>query len=74
MLRLMLAVVLVTVAAHASDAQTRPLALADYYRVETVNGTAISPDGRTIAYVRTFIVESENRRQSEIWEIGRAHV
>lgn len=50
-------------------AQTRPLALTDYYRVETVNGTAISPDGRTVAYVRTFIVESENRRHSEIWAV-----
>ncbi len=50
-------------------AQTRPIALADYYRVETVNGTTLSPDGRTVVYVRTFIVESENRRHSEIWAV-----
>jgi dipeptidyl aminopeptidase/acylaminoacyl peptidase len=69
MVRLMLAFVLTVVAAGVSGAQTRSLALTDYYRVETVNGTAISPDGRTVAYVRTFIVESENRRQSEIWAV-----
>jgi dipeptidyl aminopeptidase/acylaminoacyl peptidase len=54
-------------AAVSAPAQTRPLTLQDYYRVETVNGTAISPDGRTVVYVRTFIVEGENRRHSEIW-------
>lgn len=52
-----------------ASAQTRPLALSDYYRVETVNGTTLSPDGRTVVYVRTFIVESENRRHSEIWAV-----
>lgn len=69
MVRLMVAVVLAVAAAGPSNAQTRPLALTDYYRVEAVNGTAISPDGRTVAYVRTFVVESENRRHSEIWAV-----
>ncbi len=55
--------------AGVAEAQTRPLALTDYYALQTLNGTAISPDGRTVAYVRTFIVESENRRHSEIWVV-----
>ncbi|MGD9903500.1 MAG: prolyl oligopeptidase family serine peptidase [Vicinamibacterales bacterium] len=59
---------LVLVATLPAAAQTpRPITLADYYRVETVNGTALSPDGRWVAFVRTVIVESENRRHSDIW-------
>lgn len=57
-----------TVTARAQS-PARPVELADYYRVETLNGTALSPDGRTVAFVRTFIVESENRRHSEIWTV-----
>jgi dipeptidyl aminopeptidase/acylaminoacyl peptidase len=34
-----------------------------------VNGTAISPDGRTVVYVRSVILEPENRRNSEIWAV-----
>ena len=45
----------------------RPLTLDDYYRVEQVGGPAISPDGKWVAFVRTTIVEQENRRHSEIW-------
>jgi Tol biopolymer transport system component len=70
--RTLAAVVAIAVAATArADAQTapRPVELADYYRLEAINGTAISPDGRTVAFVRTFIVEAENRRHSEIWTV-----
>ena len=45
----------------------RPLELADYYRIETATSPAISPDGTRVAFVRNRIVESENRRLSEIW-------
>lgn len=72
MMRRLLAVSLVAAALGGSLlAQTpaRPVALADYYQVETVNGTALSPDGRTVAFVRTVIVEPENRRHSEIWTV-----
>jgi dipeptidyl aminopeptidase/acylaminoacyl peptidase len=64
-----LALTFVATAVVSASAQTRPLTLQDYYRVETVNGTAISPDGRTVVYVRTYVVESENRRHSEIWAV-----
>jgi dipeptidyl aminopeptidase/acylaminoacyl peptidase len=67
MARLFIAFVITVASAGLSDAQTRPLALTDYYRLQSVGQTAISPDGRTVAFVRTFIVESENRRHSEIW-------
>ena len=66
--RLSLALGIVAAALAPAAAQSpRPIELADYYKVEAVNGTALSPDGRWAAFVRTVIVESENRRHSEIW-------
>ncbi|MBZ5728776.1 MAG: S9 family peptidase [Acidobacteriia bacterium] len=45
----------------------RPLQLEDYYRIETAAATAISPDGRWVAFVRNSIIEADNQRHSEIW-------
>jgi dipeptidyl aminopeptidase/acylaminoacyl peptidase len=56
--------------APAAQSPQRSVELADYYKVESINGTALSPDGRTVAFVRTFIVETENRRHSEIWTVA----
>src|SRR5574341_682731 len=56
--------------AHAAPQEhggKRPLALADFYRIESATSPAIAPDGTRVAFVRTRIVESENRRHSEIW-------
>jgi dipeptidyl aminopeptidase/acylaminoacyl peptidase len=61
-----LCVLLVPGVTHAQSAR-RPVALDDYYMVEQVSSSAISPDGRWVAFVRTTIVEQENRRHSEIW-------
>ncbi len=45
----------------------RPLALEDYYRIETASAPVISPDGRWVVFVRTNIIEAENRRHTELW-------
>lgn len=45
----------------------RPLQLTDYYKVETASAPAISPDGRRVVFVRNYIVEAENKRQTELW-------
>ena len=47
-------------------AQSQQITLADYYKVETVSAPSISPDGKQLAYVKTTIVEAENRRHSQI--------
>lgn len=52
-------------------AQTRPLALTDYYRVETVNGTAISPDGRTVVRPHVHRREREPAAQRDLGRAGR---
>ena len=48
-------------------AAPRALELQDYYRIETAGSPALSPDGKRVAFVRTYLIEAENRRHSEIW-------
>jgi dipeptidyl aminopeptidase/acylaminoacyl peptidase len=49
----------------ATDA--RQLTLEDFYRIVAVQSPAMSPDGRSVAFIRTTIVEADNRRQGEVW-------
>jgi len=48
----------------------RRLELDDYYRLVSLNSPAISPDGLRVAYVRSRIVEEQNRMHSEIWLVN----
>ncbi|HLK21546.1 MAG TPA: S9 family peptidase [Bryobacteraceae bacterium] len=41
--------------------------LEDYYRIDSVSATAISPDGRWVVFVRNSIVEADNQRRTELW-------
>ena len=59
------ALVITQLPATAQDG--RPLELQDYYRIEQVGNGALSPDGTLLAFVRSRIIEEENRRHSEIW-------
>ena len=61
---LVLAILSVPAGLHA---QTRPLELADFYRLKDVGSPAISPDGSRVAFVVTSVLEEENRRHSEVW-------
>jgi len=51
----------------ASLSPARSLQLEDYYRIESVSATAISPDGRWVVWVRNSIIEAENQRHTELW-------
>ncbi|MGH7617258.1 MAG: TolB family protein, partial [Gemmatimonadaceae bacterium] len=53
--------------AHAGFAQGRPLAIEDYYRVKTVGGPDVSPDGKWVAYTVSTRVEATNGNASEVW-------
>src|SRR5262245_31651532 len=48
------------------------LEVEDYYRIESAEEPAISPDGRLVAFTRRFLDEEGNRRRSEIWLAGAA--
>src|SRR4029079_10994345 len=61
-------VVLVSLTPDRADA--RPIALEDYYRLVNVQSPAMSPDGKWIAFVRTAIVEADNRRIGELWIVA----
>ena len=52
------------------EAQTRPLSYSDYYRLERAGATAISPDGTQVAFVRSRVLEDENRTHSEVWLVA----
>lgn len=60
-----LAVCLLT--ASPLEAQTRPLSYDDYYRIERPGAVAISPDGTQVAFVRSRVLEEENRTHTGIW-------
>ena len=60
---------LVLACAGLATAAGRPVELRDYYKLETVTAPAISPDGKRVAYVRTRIIEAENKRRSEVWVV-----
>jgi dipeptidyl aminopeptidase/acylaminoacyl peptidase len=60
-------IALILLVAIEVAAQTRALELQDYYRLESAGDAAISPDGRWVAFVRSYLIEAENRRHSEIW-------
>ena len=53
--------------AASVPAAARALDLQDYYRIETAGAPALSPDGKRVAFVRTIVLEAENRRHTEIW-------
>jgi dipeptidyl aminopeptidase/acylaminoacyl peptidase len=57
---------LLAVALHA-QAQGRPLAIEDYYRVRTVGAPQMSPDGKWVAFAVSTRIETTNGDSSEVW-------
>ncbi|MDZ4673967.1 MAG: S9 family peptidase [Gemmatimonadota bacterium] len=54
------------------DAQGRAFQPNDWHKVTTVGSAAMSPDGSKVAFVVTTVVESDNRRHSEVWVVNTA--
>ena len=63
---LVAASLLLTAAVQAQSAG-RALAIEDYYRVKTVGGPQISPDGKWVAFTVSTRVEETNGETSEVW-------
>ncbi|MCC5856475.1 MAG: S9 family peptidase [Idiomarina sp.] len=50
----------------ASDSP-RPITAEDYYQMSSVSQVTVSPDGKSIAFVRTTVSEDRRSRESSIW-------
>jgi dipeptidyl aminopeptidase/acylaminoacyl peptidase len=60
---------LVAAPGWAQQAPGRAFTPADWYRVQTVGGASLSPDGRHVAFTVTRAREGENDRFSEVWVV-----
>lgn len=45
----------------------RPLAVEDYYRIQTVGSPAISPDGNWVSFTVSTRIEDDNSTRTETW-------
>ena len=57
--------------AQPGTAPKRPLAPSDVYRLQTISGLQVSPDGNWIAYVLTSVDTVKDKRISHIWMVSR---
>jgi dipeptidyl aminopeptidase/acylaminoacyl peptidase len=57
--------------AQPAAAAKRPLAPGDVYRLQTISGLQVSPDGNWIAYVLTSVDSVKDKRNSDIWMVSR---
>ena len=71
-MRRLLPVCTLLVCSHFGNAfaQKQPIELKDYYQIESVSEPVLSHDGQQVAYVRTRIIESENKRRTEVWLVS----
>jgi len=58
-------------AAPAAGAR-RAFTPADWYKVTTLSGPALSPDGKLVAFTVTTVRENENKRHNEVWVVPAA--
>ncbi|MEP6778711.1 MAG: hypothetical protein ABJC26_02390, partial [Gemmatimonadaceae bacterium] len=65
--RVLLPLALVTVSSMTLSAQGRAFTVQDWYRIARVAGPTLSPDGNTIAFTVTTVLEAKNARHTEIW-------
>jgi dipeptidyl aminopeptidase/acylaminoacyl peptidase len=54
------------------NAQTVPLGLTDVFEIEYASDPQISPDGKSVVYVRNYFDIMTDRRRSDLWVVGPA--
>jgi dipeptidyl aminopeptidase/acylaminoacyl peptidase len=57
--------------ATAQTTTKRPISPADVYRLQSIGGLQVSPDGEWIAYILTSTDSTKDKRNSDIWMISR---
>jgi dipeptidyl aminopeptidase/acylaminoacyl peptidase len=62
---------LINATAQPATAAKRPIAPGDVYRLQTINGIQIAPDGEWIAYVLSTVDSLKDKRNQDIWMISR---
>ncbi len=67
-----LTLALVVASGRDLAAQGRAFTPQDWYRLTTVSGPAVSPDGKWVAFNATTVRETENKRHTEIWMVATA--
>jgi dipeptidyl aminopeptidase/acylaminoacyl peptidase len=71
-IRLAIALATIVTAANpvpsfAQGTQKRPLAIEDYYRIKTIGGVSLSPDGKFVAFTVSTRLEENNGTNVEAW-------
>ena len=61
-----LVIALVTLAVGVQGQRGRPLAIEDYYHVQTVGNPQVSPDGRWVVFAVSSRVEQDNSTRTEV--------
>ena len=61
------AILFLTATALAAQTSRRAFQPQDWYRIARVGGGALSPDGNTLAFTVTTVIEDKNARHTEVW-------
>lgn len=61
------AILLLTSAALSAQSGARAFNPEDWYKIARVGGGSLSPDGNTLAFTVTTVLEDKNARHTEVW-------
>src|ERR1019366_7141295 len=61
------AILLFTSAAASAQSPGRAFNPEDWYKIARVAGGSLSPDGNTLAFTVTTVIEEKNARHTEVW-------
>src|SRR5689334_20874076 len=65
----LVALALIPALAARQGPAKRPLAIEDYYRIKTIGGVTISPDGKWVAFNVSTRLEDTNGNFAEAWVV-----